>query len=441
MEKQKVISQNPWWGNEQDADILSINNSKIKIQRKKLEIEKGKVYLIKGPRRVGKTIYLKQIATKYKEKALYLNFDAFTNLKANEVIREIESFVNIKKDSIILLDEIQNLKDDCAFLKSLSDLNILKETTVFVTGSDPRAIEKCKQKLIGRSEAQSIMAPLTFREFILNVSNENLKQILQDLTISIRNNNKTIKEKYLLLEPYVNQIEKYFEIYLLTGGFPETINSYFNNNKITKNYYEDLVQKIFEKLDKQKAIDILSVLNNSLCSSIKYSTIIQKTNLTADTIKNYLFNLSELLLLFEVKEKQKNYLRKFYFKDPFIIHSINSYFSNLDPFNESLNYILNETTRGMLVENIVSGHLHNVYFHNLNYSFKDNKEVDFILFDKAIEVKYRSKIVAPNKIEGYKEYLLLTRYPQTLNEIEKENVLAIPASAFLAMLEQPLSFL
>ncbi|MFA7709071.1 MAG: AAA family ATPase [archaeon] len=443
MERNKIIQQNPWWGELEDADLLQVSKSSFKIERLNLPIVKGKVYLIKGPRRVGKTIYLKQIAKANKDNALYINLDSFSNIKPNELIREIESFINLKKDSIILLDEVQNLKDNCSFLKSMSDLNILKEATVFVTGSDPRAIEGCKQKLIGRSEEQRIMAPLTFRQFLLNitkVNNPNLNQLLQN-TISVRDSNKIIKEKYLLLEVYTTDIEKYFDIYLLTGGFPETINCYLTNNTITKNYYEDLIQKIFEKLDKQKTISILSVLNNSLSNSVKYSTISQKTGLPPEIVRDYLFNLSELLLLFEVKEKVTDRLKKYYFKDPFIIHSINSYYSNLDPFMESLNYILNENTKGQLVENVVAGHLHNIYFYNLEYLFNKNKEVDFILSKKAIEVKYRASIVAPNKIAGDVEYLLLTRYPQALNNLEKGNTLAIPASAFLAMLELPSNFL
>lgn len=401
------------------------------------------MYLIKGPRRVGKTIYLKQIAKRNKDKSLYINLDSFINLKSNELMREIETFINLKENSILFLDEVQNLKDNCSFLKAMSDLNILKKTTVFVTGSDPRAIEKCKQKLIGRSEEQKIMAPLTFRQFLLIATkdtNQKLNKLLQE-TISPRDTNSRIKEKYLLLEPHIIEIDKYFDIYLLTGGFPETINCYFANNTITKNYYEDLIQKIFEKLDKQKTTVILSTLNSSLSSSLKYTTISQKTELPKNIIKESIFELSELLLLFEVKEKQTDRLKKYYFKDPFVIHSINAYNSNLDPFMESINFILNETTKGQLVENVVAGHLHNIYANNLRYLFKDNKEVDFIIANKAIEVKYRASIIAPNKIAGDLEYLLLTRLAGSSVDIEKGKTLAIPASAFLAMLEQPISFL
>jgi predicted AAA+ superfamily ATPase len=191
MERNKILQQNPWWGEQEDADLLHVSKSSFKIERTKLPIVKGKVYLIKGPRRVGKTIYLKQIANANKERALYINLDSFSNIKSNELIREIESFINLKKNSIILLDEVQNLKDDCSFLKAMSDLNILKESTVFVTGSDPRAIERCKQKLIGRSEEQRIMAPLTFRQFLLSMTTQNnpkLNQLLQN-SISVRDSN------------------------------------------------------------------------------------------------------------------------------------------------------------------------------------------------------------------------------------------------------------
>jgi len=71
MERNKIIQQNPWWGLQDDADLLEISKSEFKIERTSLEIVKGKLYLIKGPRRVGKTIYLKQIARANRESVLY----------------------------------------------------------------------------------------------------------------------------------------------------------------------------------------------------------------------------------------------------------------------------------------------------------------------------------------------------------------------------------
>lgn len=445
MDWSKVIQQNPWWSNNEDISLLDINKAPYKIQRKKLDLQKGTIYLIKGPRRVGKTIYLKQIASSFSKDSLYINIDTFINLKPKELIRQIESFISIKKNPVILLDEIQNLKDGCLFLKSMIDLNILKNAVVIVTGSDPRTIDVCKQHLIGRSEEVNIMAPLTFRQFLLNYYNKNnkpLHKLLLKTQINLKEKNKILKQKYLLLEPHFKDIEKLFDIYLLTGGFPEAINSYFKNNSISRKYYEDIIEKIFEKLDKKKSIEILNVLSKAISNPLKYSTISQKTSYSIKTIKQYLFDFYELLLIFEIKENKKDILKKFYFKDPFIFHSILSYYDNLDPFVESTNRIFNEKIKGTLVENIVASNLHNLYFSNLKYFLsEDRKEIDFLVFDKAIEVKYRAGLVALNKLIKSKEYLLLTRTPVGPKDIEKENVLAIPVCVFLGLLSAPNNFM
>lgn len=179
-----------------------------------------------------------------------------------------------------MLDEIQSLQDGCLFLKSLKDLNALKDVCVIVTGSDPRAIDSCRQYLIGRAEKTNFMVPLTFRQYLLTIlKKENLKlhDIVNKNYIDLNESNQIIYDKYKLLKNYFEDIEKYFYNYLLTGGFPETMNSFFKKNLIEEKYYEDIVEKIFEKMHKQKSISILKILIDSLSGAIKYSTIQEKT--------------------------------------------------------------------------------------------------------------------------------------------------------------------
>ena len=60
-----LSSQNPWWkkGNweEKDSDFKKIN---YVLNRKKINVKKGEVYLIRGVRRAGKTVYTKLIIEK-----------------------------------------------------------------------------------------------------------------------------------------------------------------------------------------------------------------------------------------------------------------------------------------------------------------------------------------------------------------------------------------
>ncbi|MDD3178224.1 MAG: AAA family ATPase [Candidatus ainarchaeum sp.] len=440
-----VLSQNPWFSGKKDPDIDNLSKNKYIITRDSINLTPGTINLIKGPRRVGKTIYLKQIAysTNSKE-VIYFNFDILLNLKEKELFRQMEKIINLYPIKIILFDEIQSLQNSCAFLKALKDSNLLKDICLVVTGSDPRKIEECKQALIGRSEEIKVMSSLTFRQFLLNITktdNLSLYNLLVKSEINLNLSNEDILSKFLNIESYFDEINKYFNIYLLTGGFPETINSYFKNNSISEKYYEDIIQKIFEKMDKTKSIEILKVLIESLTGSLKYTTISEKTGYSIDTIKKYLNELKELLIIFEIKESARDLLKKFYIKDPFIIHSLLNYSNNLDSFEESRSLLFNDTFLGKLVENTVGSHLQNIYNLELKYYNVDQKEIDFVFKNKAIEVKYRNKFKKPNFIEDVDEYIMLSKNLVAPADINLNNNLVIPVCMFLAMLEKPKSFL
>jgi predicted AAA+ superfamily ATPase len=439
-----IILQNPWWQGKEDYDISKLKNNNYSISRKSILIAPNKIYLIKGPRRVGKTIFLKKIAQENPNISTYINFDTLLNVRISELIKTIEHDIKINNKKIILLDEIQSLKEGCLFLKSLKDLNLLKDVCVIVTGSDPRAIDRCKQYLIGRSEKLNIMAPLTFRQYILTIlKKENLIlfNIINNITIDASEPNLDIFKKYKLIENYFEEINDYFFNYLLTGGFPEAINSYFEKGYVDEKYYEDIVEKIFEKMDKSKSISILKVIIDSLSGSIKYSTIEQKTGYSRDTIKSYLETLSELLVVFEVKENSSSILKKFYIKDPFIIHSIANLYKNTNYFDQSKQLLFNEQKLGVFAENIVASHLHNLYNLDLSYYNVDKKEIDFIVLKKAIEVKYRNTLVKPNYVDFIDEYLILSKSVLPPGDVMIENRLVIPVCIFLSLLEVPKYFL
>ena len=439
-----IILQNPWWKGNKDLDLLKVEDSSFFIERKNLKITPNTIYLIKGPRRVGKSIYLKTIAQNNPKDSTYINLDTLPNIKINDLIKTIEQDISVNSKKILLLDEIQSLEDGCEFLKAMVDLNTLKDVCVFVTGSDPRSIEKCKQVLIGRSQEIKIMFPLTFRQFLLTIlkkENSNLFNILKNSKINLEDKNNIIFENYKILEPYFIELDTYFKIFLLTGGFPETINSYFSTKKISEKYYEDIIQKIFEKMDKNKSINILKIIVDCLSCSLKYTTLSRKTSYSQDTIKSYLEDLEELLIIFEIKESSKSLIKKFYIKDPFIIHSIINYYNNLDSFIESKNLLFNELELGKFVENVVGSHLHNIYNLNLKYFNVDKKEVDFIYKNKAVEVKYRNNIVMPNLIDGVEEYIILSKLILGPADIIQDNRLVIPVCIFLGLLENPNNFL
>jgi len=92
----EIVDQNPWW--KHGADFTQYDHtfrkiSPIYFKRKEIELKKGNVYIIRGPRQVGKTTYLKHTVKNLLDRGinprhvLYLSLDFFTSRSISPGVR------------------------------------------------------------------------------------------------------------------------------------------------------------------------------------------------------------------------------------------------------------------------------------------------------------------------------------------------------------------
>jgi predicted AAA+ superfamily ATPase len=83
----EIVLQNPWWKHGKrfvqfDKNLQAVNVN-IFIKRKQIELSKGNMYVLRGPRQVGKTTYIKKLISELINKdinpsnILYLSSDFF----------------------------------------------------------------------------------------------------------------------------------------------------------------------------------------------------------------------------------------------------------------------------------------------------------------------------------------------------------------------------
>ena len=102
----------------EDYLIKSVEEIKeIKLFERELKIDfiPRKAISIIGPRRSGKTFFLKSVGKKFFKAPLYVDFEniIFKNIEPTEVFELIALYTEIFESSpdVLLFDEIQNLKD------------------------------------------------------------------------------------------------------------------------------------------------------------------------------------------------------------------------------------------------------------------------------------------------------------------------------------------
>ncbi|MCD6528312.1 ATP-binding protein [bacterium] len=197
---------------------------------------KGKITSIIGPRRSGKTFYLLYLLNFKYQKALYLNFELFflKKISASEFFEIIKLHNEIKgyTPKVLLLDEIQEVKDWQSLLRTLLDYGY----EIVVSGSSSKLLSKeIATQLRGRS-IPYLLLPFSFREFL------KAKNFKPEKFLTFEERGKTLR---LLRE------------YLDFGGFPEVVlnKNRFQKEKLLKTYFDEIFLKDFVERHQIKRIE------------------------------------------------------------------------------------------------------------------------------------------------------------------------------------------
>lgn len=264
-----------------------------RIIQEKIEKElfSGKVIIIYGPRRVGKTTLAKKILEPFGQDGFYVNCEIAPNLAAltSGDPRLIKDFLGGAK--IAVLDEAQKVPQIGAALKLMADT--FPEIQIVATGSSSFDL------------AQKISEPLTgrARRFFLYPLD------LQEIAGKNKFSADSRLEKFLRFGTYpavIDEDDRHAEIELA---------------EITENYlYRDVLS--FESLRKPELIkNLLRVLALQVGGEVSINELVDLLKSNARTINRYLQILEESFVIFRLPSLSRNpreeitKSRKFYFYD------------------------------------------------------------------------------------------------------------------------------
>lgn len=363
-----------------------------KIQNK---LTSGKVLVILGARRTGKTCLIREIIKQTDIPYLMLNGEDFRVAAQleNKGIEEYRQIVGNKK--LLIIDEAQKIKNIGKILKLMIDE--IEGLTILATGSSAFDI------------SQKLGEPLTGR----NIS-YNLFPIAQCELAETENKIETASN---------------LEQRLIFGTYPELLNlpDFVSKQEYLTELINSYLLKDILELDNiknaSKILNILRLLAFQTGSEVSFFEIAQKVALSRNTVERYIDLLEKTFIIFKVggysrnlrKEVTKN--SKYYFVDNGIRNAVISNFNTPELRNDIgqlwENYIISERVKYLSYKKTP----HNSFF----WRTYDQQEIDWIeerdgkLF--AYEIKYsRSKTKTP---KAWKE-----AYPESeFNVITKDNYL------------------
>jgi len=341
-----------------------------------------KVLIIYGPRRVGKTVLLKNFlhTTKLKYK-----LDNGDDLGTQEILNS-QSIETIRRYGygyeLIAIDEAQKVKNIGEGLKILVD-NV-PEIKVIATGSASFDLSnKIGEPLTGRNTTLHLYPPAQLE--LLNQQN-----------------------KFELMQKK--------EEYLIYGSYPEVISATSLEEKVT--YLRELVNSYLLKdlleLERVKGakilLDLLRLLAFQVGSQVSLTELAGNLGIDYKTVARYLDLLEKSFVLINLRGFSRNLRKeiskksKYYFYDNGVRNAVISNFNTLN-LRDDIGKLWENF---LVIERIKKQTYHRIYANNYFWRTWDQKEVDFVeeregkLF--GYELKYSS---SKKKVPNY----FLETYP------------------------------
>ncbi len=354
----------------------------------------GKVTIIYGPRRIGKTTLLKKYLTDKQNFLLVNGDDRFVqNELSSQSIQQLKLYIGTH--TLLVIDEAQKINNIGLNLKLCVDN--FKDLTIIATGSSSFDLNK------------HVGEPLTGRKNVLKMFP--LSQIELDGIEDIATTKANLESR------------------LLYGSYPEVVLA--SSNEYRREYLLDLVNSYLckdllevEGIKKsRKIIDLLQLIALQVGKEVSENELATQLGINKKTVAKYLDILEQSFVLIRLNGFSRN-LRKevtksamYYFYDTgirnAIINNFNSLHTRLDVGDLWENYLV--------IERLKKQSYKKLFKHNYFWRTYDKQEIDWIEDGdgvlEAYEFKWRRQRV---KTPG----AWLEAYPGTkFSLINQENYL------------------
>jgi uncharacterized protein len=283
--------------------------------------KKGKVFILYGPRRVGKTELIRKLITDFEGKIYEGTGD---NLELREIISsqrlsQIATFMG--NYDLVFIDEAQRIPDIGLGLKLLVDH--FPEMIVIATGSSSFDLStKLGEPLTGRNITR-ILFPLSVFELHNQKGGMKIMEMLENL--------------------------------LIFGGYPETLNAQATAEKTDYllSLRDSLLFKDILELENiknpAKLVDLLKLLAFQIGQEVSLNELANNLGLAKQTVERYIELLEKNFILKKVGGYSKNLrkevvkMNRYYFWDNGIRNALINNFNALNQRND----------KGMLWENFL----------------------------------------------------------------------------------------
>ena len=342
--QQSLIATNRWWRDPKgwpanDPDLREADGAPFRYTAGVLSnLAPGGLYVLRGPRRVGKTVEVKRaigdlIAGGVEPRRIaHMSVDGLRSRDLGLLIDAAGSLMPEGVGRFWFFDEITGISDGWPErIKWLRDNDTgFRADTVVLTGSSAADLSAATKALAGRRggalDSDRVLLPIGFRSFLRLVSTEPPPDStgpldIEDLTPA------GLAEAGHRLAPWLDVMIRGWEVYLRIGGFPSAVASHVASREeawVLRTSLADVIHgDAFRRADWSRAqtTDLLRRLTAGLCSPLNLASVANDIGISQATLKRRIDELREAFVVWPCHREEN--LRpklgaqaKLYFSDP-----------------------------------------------------------------------------------------------------------------------------
>lgn len=461
-----LAALNPWWagpdGFARDPHLGALARAPFQRTPGALAVvqptDEG-IFTLRGPRQVGKTTLLKQLARELvrtggwdPRQVVYYSLDLVDDRqRIVDLVRQVKASrpTAARERWCFLLDEVPVVEGWQRSVKYLWDHDIegVRRDLFVLSGSSAVDLRRASERLPGRRGAGRDLAllPLSFREFLTAVDPAAPPPALagpQDLLTP--RGEELVRQAMFSLDRLQTRLAQY----AVVGGFPAAVGDFIGTGAVTPRTLADLWNVVASDVERWsrsrvRALRLLGRVVSSLGSPFSWASLAVDMDVTRPIAEEYANLLADAFLLFVVYFRdlagraQPRKEKKIYAADPLLLRL---------PA-----HVENTALPGLpaVIENIVGFTLLRVSERDLIESFRDpqslcywkstaSREIDFLAGYRPaqlpVEVKYQTRVGRQDTLalrNAFKRGVVVSR----ADLLWDADVPIVPAAALLALLD------
>lgn len=414
--RQILLDRNPWWRDERwedlDPDLRDAIDAPFSYEPEPLaDIHPPGLYVLRGPRRVGKSLELKRAISRLIRQGVgarsivFCSCDGFT---AQDLRRLFVVAASLPRPNSTprywFLDEISAVTGDWpGIVKDVRDQTDARNDCVVLTGSSARGLQSATKALAGRrgevTRPDRLLLPMTFRAYC-SMSGRPFPDAPRVDPADLKRPGTLVHLDELQF--FANGLQLAWEQYLTVGGFPRAVSQSTREGDVSEGFVGalwDVVRGdaiLQTGASEPEAVALMERLARNLASPVNLSSIAGDIGVaTSDSVRQRVDNLVASFLAWRCHQERDDVPHrraqdKVYFTDPLVARLV----SVRDPRRQAPDMSqLSEQQLGLALARAVEERYPGRWLDASAVMYRRNKkgtEIDFVgsLIGDAFESKY-----------------------------------------------------